>query len=91
MSKTTKPKRTKPDEQPQQQSASEALILDLSRARSELEKWEARFYFLATRDPIQFKHLHRRVINSGLSWVEVVDQDLRHVTNSGFSWSKLFR
>jgi len=73
MSKTTKPKRAKPDEQ--QQSASEALILDASQARREMERWQDRFRFLSTRDPIQFKHLHRRVINSGLSWEEMVDKE----------------
>ncbi|OPZ70683.1 MAG: hypothetical protein BWY82_01977 [Verrucomicrobia bacterium ADurb.Bin474] len=75
MSKTTKPKRAKPDEQPQPQPVSEALILDASQARRELERWQARFYFLATLDPIQFKHFHRRVINSGLSWEEMVDKE----------------
>jgi len=45
--------------------------------------WEARFYFLATRDPIQFKHLHRRVINSGLSWEEMVDKELGSFPDKG--------
>jgi hypothetical protein len=71
---TTKRKPRKQTEaETQTKPMTESAILDPSEARIRCELWERRFNFIASLDPIAYKHFYRTVQRSGMTVAEVVD------------------
>lgn len=75
MTTPTKPKR-KPRKQPESEtpeSFSAAAITAITTAQERAHQLELRFNFIASLDPIAYKHFYRTVQRSGLPVAEVID------------------
>lgn len=70
---TTKRKPRKQPEAETPESFSAAAITAITIAQERAHQWERRFNFIASLDPIAYKHFYRTVQRSGMTVAEVVD------------------
>lgn len=71
---TTKRKpRKQPEAETPESFSAAAAITAINTAQEQAHQWELRFNFIASLDPIAYKHFYRTVQRSGMTVAEVVD------------------
>lgn len=70
---TTKRKPRKKPEAETPESFKSAAITAITNAQEQAYQWERRFNFIASLDPIAYKHFYRTVQRSGMTVAQVVD------------------